>query len=243
MRSAVVVLMSGLLAASTWWAPAAAAEPAATAIPAPAEKAAPLLPRPAAPRSTGQLSNTVQCVFDMMTDDDRELSMLMLANEVLTASEDDPSSKNFQVIDRLIGEAADKCDTAYHWSSGRAGAAKDHAMAILFSDALGQFIGLVGQATPPIDAYFNEHRMQLSWSSTVRGIAALHFRAYLVEQGWDEDDKDRLNIAASYLETLMLEDASVRAFAAAPLHAAQARPPSRSVGRPSRAKKAQRGRP
>ena len=100
MRSAIVLLTSGLLAAAVFPAAGAAAQPAvALAPPAPAAVTPPPL----------QLSNTVHCVFDLMPAEDREMAMLLLENEILTDGEFDPSSRNVKVIDRLIGTAQGKC--------------------------------------------------------------------------------------------------------------------------------------
>ena len=61
-------------------------------------------------------------------------------------------------------------------------------MSALFNDGLGQFIELMGKKVNPITSYYAEHKQQLAGSSSVKGVAALHFKTYLVEQGWDEDD-------------------------------------------------------
>ena len=242
MRSAVSLLAGGLIAAGIGLGPAVVAQPVATlaapsAPPAPATAATPPAPPPL------QLSNTVHCVFDMMPAEDREIAMLLLENEILSDGEFDPGSRNVKVIDRLIGDAQGKCDAAFRWSNGRIAAAKDYALSALFNDGLGQFIALMGQQVKPIATYFADHRTQLAGSSSVKGIAALHFKAYLVEQGWDEDDKARLGIGVSYLETLIAQDGYVQQFAAAPLHAAPAKPSAKPGTRASRPKRARRGTP
>ena len=238
MRSALVLLTRGLFAAALVHAGLAAAQPAATpAAPAPATASTPAAPSPL------QLSNSVHCVFDMMPAEDREITMLLLENEILSDGEFDPSSRNVKVIDRLIGDAQGKCDAAFRWSNGRIAAAKDYALSVLFNDGLGQFIALMGQQVKPIATYFADHRSQLAGSSSVKGIAALHFKAYLVEQGWDEDDKARLGIGVFYLETLIAQDGYIQQFAAAPLHAAPAKPSARPGARANRPKRARRGTP
>lgn len=193
------------------------------------------------PTAPPQLSNTVHCVFDMMPAEDREMTMLLLENEILTDGEFQPGSANVKVIDRLIGEAQTKCVAAFGWSKGRTMAAKDYAMSALFADGLGQFIELMGQATKPIEGYFLEHKLQLAGSRSVRGIAALHFKAFLVEQGWDEDNKDRLGIGVYYLETLIAQDSNAQDFTAAPLYAAPVRAAAKPAARASRPRKARRG--
>ena len=179
----------------------------------------------------------------MMPLEDREIAMLLLENEILSDGEFNPSSRNVKVIDRLIGDAQGKCDAAFRWSNGRIAAARDYAMSALFNDGLGQFIELMGQQVKPIATYFADHRTQLAGSSSVKGIAALHFKAYLVEQGWDEDDKARLGIGVSYLETLIAQDGYVQQFAAAPLHAAPAKHSAKPRTRANRPRTARRGTP
>ena len=228
MRSAVMLLASGLIAAGLIAAGLALA-PAALA-----DSAAP------------QPGNSVHCVFDQMPGEDREMAMLLMENEILADGDFTPGSRNLAVIERLIEEARVKCDSAFHWSKPRSDAAADYAMSALFTDGLSQTIAMLGQQTKPIDRYFAEHRVQLIGSRSVKGIAALHFKAYLVEQGWDEDDKDRLGIGVFYLETLIWQDGNERDFAAAPLHAVAvktaAKSPTKPAARASRAKTARRGR-
>ena len=228
MRSAAVFLTSGLLAAAVVPTGVAAAQPAVSVVAAP---------------SAAQLSNTVHCTFDMMPMEDREIAMLLLENEILSDGEFDPTSRNVKVIDRLIGDATAKCDTAFKWSNARTKAASDYAMSALFTDGLGQFIELMGQKTQPIVTYFADHRTQLAGSSSVRGVTALRFKAFLVELGWDEDDKARMGIGVSYLETLIAQEGYIQQFAAAPLHAAPARAKAKPAARTSRARTARRGTP
>lgn len=237
MRSVTVLLTSGLLAAAA--VPAAMAAAQSTLAPAPAAAASPAVatPRPLLP------SNTVHCVFDMMPAEDREISMLLLENEILTDGEFDASSRNVKTIERLIGDAGAKCAAAFDWSIGRATAASDFAMSALFNDGLSQFIELMGQQAKPIETYFAEHRLQLAGSSSVRGVAALHFKAYLVEQGWDEDDQARLGIGVSYLETLIAQDGYVQEFSAAPVHAAPVKALAKPALRAIRPKRARHGTP
>ncbi len=236
MRSAVILLGSGLCAAVVVSAPLAAAQPTAAA-PVAAQVLASATPVPL------QLSNTVHCVFDMMPAEDREMTMLLLENEILTSGEFQPESANVKVIDRLTGDAQAKCVAAFSWSKGRSAAAKDFAMSALFADGLGQFIELIGRATKPIEGYFADHKQQLTGSRSVRGVTALRFKAFLIEQGWDADNKDRLGIGVSYLETLMARDSYAQDFAAAPLHAAPVRAAAKPVVRVNRPKRARRGTP
>lgn len=238
MRGAVMLLTVGLIAAGFGLPCEAMAQPATPAA-APAAASAPA-PAPPAPL---QLSNTVHCVFDMMPAEDREIAMLLLENEILSDGEFDPNSNNVKVIDRLIGDAQGKCDLAFRWSKGRTTAAKDYALSALFNDGLGQFIELMGQEVKPIKTYFANHKQQLAGSSNVKGVAALHFKTYLVEQGWDEDDKGRLGIGVSYLETLIAQDGYIQQFAAAPSHAVPVRAAAKPRTRASRPRKARRETP
>ena len=240
MRGAVMLLTGGLIVAGIDLPSAAMAQSAA-----PVDVVtAPTAPVPAAATPASlQLSNTVHCVFDMMPADDREIAMLLLENEILSDGKFDPSSNNVKVIDRLIGDAQGKCDLAFRWSKGRIAAAKDYALSALFNDGLSQFIELMGQEVKPIATYFADHKLQLAGLSSVKGVAALHFKTYLVEQGWDEDDKARLGIGVSYLETLIAQDGYVLQFAAAPLHAVPVRAAAKPGTRASRPRKARRGTP
>lgn len=237
MRSAVMLLAGGLMAAGIGLAPAALADPAAL----PAAVAPPL-----ATALPPQPGNSVHCVFEQMPGEDREMAMLLMENEILADGDFTPGSRNLAVIERLIEEARIKCDNAFHWSKPRSDAAADYAMSALFTDGLSQTIAMIGQQTKPIDSYFAQHRVQLIGSRSVKGIAALHFKAYLVEQGWDEDDKDRLGIGVFYLETLIWQDGNERDFAAAPLHAAPVKTAAKFANKPatraSRAKTTRRGR-
>ena len=186
-------------------------------------------------------SNSVHCVYDLMSTEDREMSLLLFEREVASQVKFHAGSRNLKVIDRLVGEARVKCAQPNAWSGGRADAAIAYAMNELMSEGVAQALEAKGHATAPIDDYFAAHRAQLAGLSEIEGARAEDFRAYLLGQGWARDETASLGVAEFYLESLLARDREASAFAAAALHPAAVRGPV--VKRPSRARTAARGKP
>ena len=108
--------------------PAAWAQPAiAPTLPAQVSSPASLLP-----------SNSVHCIYDLMSTEDREMALLLFEREVASGTKFHGGSRNLKVIDRLVDEARVKCARPYSWSSGRSDAAISYAMNELMSEGVAQ---------------------------------------------------------------------------------------------------------
>ena len=215
-----------LLAASA----AQAAPPASAALPAQVSSPASLTP-----------SDSVHCVYDLMSTEDREMALLLFEREVASTAKSHSGSRNLKVIDRLIEEARTKCARPYAWSGGRADAAIAYATNELMSEGVAQALAAKGHTTGPIDAYFAAHYPQLAGLTEIEGARADDFREYLFGQGWTKDETASLGVAEFYLESLLARDRETTAFGAAALHPAAHRKPL--AKRPSRAGTAARGKP
>ena len=205
----------------------------AAPVPAPA-----LSPPPAA----FALSDSVHCVYDQMSPEDREMSLLLFEREVAAGKKYHAGSRNLKVIDRLINEAGVKCAQPYGWSRGRSDAAIGYAMNALMNEGIGQALEAKGHAAAPIDVYFTKHRSELAGNETIEGAASEAFRAYLIELGWAKGETETFGIAEFYLESLLTRDRQTRSFAAAAPHPVTAAKPA-AKPRPYRAKTARRGKP
>ena len=206
--------------------------PIAPALPAQVSSPASLLP-----------SNSVHCIYDLMSTEDREMALLLFEREVASGTKFHGGSRNLKVIDRLIDEARVKCARPYGWSNGRSDAAISYAMNELMSEGVAQALESKGQTTAKIEVYYAAHRAELAGSTQIEGARAEAFRAYLFDQGWAKAETATLGVAEFYLESLLARDRQMQSFAAAPVHPVAASARAKPGRPPSRAKTAARGKP
>lgn len=182
--------------------------------------------------------NNARCVYDYMSDEDREMALLLFASEAIGGGKFRKTSKNVQIVDRLIEEAHEKCLDRFAWSIGRSEAAKNYALTAILGEGLRQVLMVDGFPVTKVDAYFAANRATLSRKDEIVGADKDRLNSWLIEQGWEADKSEMLTMAALYLETQMLLDKSERFFV---YSGGTSRQPIRS--RPSPARKAKRGRP
>ncbi len=197
--------------------------------------------QPAQPAMTAAAplpGNTARCVYDYMSDEDREMALLLFASEAIGGGKFSKSSKNVQVVDRLIEEAHDKCLDRFAWSIGRSESAKSYALTAILGEGLRQVLAVDGFAVDKVDAYFAANRAGLVGKTEIVGADKKRLTTWLIEQGWDAEKTDALTMAALYLETQMLLDRTQRFFASSGGATRQT-----VKYRPSPARKAKRGRP
>lgn len=160
-------------------------------------------------------SNSVGCVYDLMSLEDREMALLLFAREAASGVKFHGGSRNLEVIDRLVDEARVKCAAPYGWSPEHSDAASGYAMNELMRAGVTQTLDAKRHSTAPIDAYYTGHRAELAGTEAVEGAKADEFRAYLFQQGWAKSEPAMFGIAEAYLETLLARARAVNAFAAA----------------------------
>lgn len=194
-------------------------------------------PISAAPAVAALPGNTARCVYEYMSEEDREMALLLFASEAIGGGKFGKSSKNVQIVDRLIEEAHDKCLDRFAWSIGRSDSARSYALTAILGEGLRQVLAVDGFAVDKVDVYFAANRTTLAGKSEIEGADKKRFTAWLVEQGWDAEKADALNMAALYLETQMLLDRTQRFFASSGGATRQT-----VKSRPSPARKARRGR-
>lgn len=212
----------------------AAGSPAAAqgaSVPAPA--AVPIVaPAPPLP------GNNVQCVYEYMSVEDRELALLLLAREIADGGRFRKTSLNVQAVDRLIEEAHEKCLARFNWSVARSDAAMGYALAEILAEALGQAMETFGYPIAPLNSYLAENRSRLVAKSPIGTAERDKLSLHLKENGWEKAAQDELALAALYLETRLLQDQAGRRFG---YYSGPARKPIRQ--QPARAGKAKRGKP
>ncbi len=182
--------------------------------------------------------NNARCVYDYMSEEDREMALLLFASEAIGGGRFRKSSKNVQIVDRLIEEAHEKCLDRFAWSIGRSEAAKNYALTAILGEGLRQLLIVEDFPVAKIDAYFAANRVALSRKNEIEGADKDRLTSWLIEQGWDADKADSLKMAALYLETQMLLDKTERFFGSSGGTSRQT-----VKSRPSPARKARRGTP
>lgn len=209
-----------------------AAALADTPLPAQVSTAASLVP-----------SNSVHCVYDLMSTEDREMALLLLEREVASETRLHAGSRNLQVIDRLVDEARVKCAQPFAWSSGRSDAAVAYTMNELMSEGVAQALEAKGHGTGEIEEYYGQHRAELAGLARIEGAKAAAFRTNLFDQGWTKDETATLATAEFYLEALLARDRQALIFAAAAAHPPTVAAKPKPGRPPSRATTTRRGKP
>lgn len=194
-RVAIVFAAFGLLAAGPARSQAALANPSPVAVPA--------APLP---------GNKVQCVYDYMSLEDREMALLLLAREIADGGRFRKSSPNVQAVDRLIEEAHAQCLARFKWSVIRSDAATGYALAAILAEALGQAIDSFGYPLAPLDGYLADNRARLAGRSVLGPSDREQLNALLKSNGWDKASEDELALARLYLETRLLQAQADRRF-------------------------------
>lgn len=189
-------------------------------------------PPPASAAPAAPPGNSVRCVYEFLTPEDREIALLLLSREMAGSGRFRATSRNVRAINRLIEEAHGKCLDRYNWSFGRSDAALGYAMTAILSDAVMQSLDGFGQPVDRIDRYYAENRTALSNRKELDEADRQRLADYLKENGWKAGEKGELELAALYLESLLLRDAAQRQFMAS---GGTGRQPIRST-RPAKAR-------
>ncbi|MBN8485549.1 MAG: hypothetical protein J0L50_12325 [Sphingomonadales bacterium] len=209
----------------------AAAQDASTPAPAPAAVAV-VAPAPPLP------GNNVQCVYDYMSAEDREMALLLLAREIADGGSFRKNSLNVKAVDRLIEDAHEKCLARFNWSVARSDAATGYALAAVLAEALSQAMETFGYPIEPLNSYLAENRPRLILKGTIGAAERDKLSLHLKENGWEKASPEELALAGIYLETRLLQDQAGRRFG---YYSGPARKPIRK--QPARAGKAKRGKP
>lgn len=254
LSGAQVALAAPAAAPSTVAAPAVTAAPAAAtaAVPAPVPPPAldttvakpPALTVVSPPPPTVYVvatpampANSVRCVYDNLSTEDREITMMLIALDSINRGKYSRIAPQNRIVDRLVQEALPRCAQAYRWSAAASAAAVDYAHAALVQEVVRQALDLENRKVDPIESYYAGNRALLAGKAELDELMEEGFTDHLRKAGWKEVDRAPRRLARVYLELLIARDRSEQVFAKA---AAPQRPAKRPV---RRARTASRGRP
>jgi hypothetical protein len=162
-------------------------------------------------------ANSVRCVEQALSIEDREIALLLMFVRYGDTGDDRANwMRGMVVAERLLSEASDRCRMAHRWTRTRAAIARDYAFHSLTAEAMGQLVEIEGlRQAAPIDAYFNSNRAGLTRSPKRTAEQDRAFVDYLAGQGWDREEESELRLARKYLDALIKLDADRRRFARA----------------------------
>lgn len=233
-------------------APASVAAPAAVAVPAPvppptpdttvAKPSAPTVISPPPPAvyvvvTPAMPANSVRCVYENLSTEDREITMMLIALDSINRGKYSRIAPPNRIVDRLVQESLPRCAEAYRWSAAASAAAVDYAHAALVQEVVRQALDLENRKVDPIESYYAGNRALLAGKAELDELMEEGFTDHLRKAGWKEVDRAPRRLARVYLELLIARDRSEQVFAKA---AAPQRPAKRPV---RRARTASRGRP
>lgn len=208
-----------------------AKSPAPAAIPPPPPPAVYVVVTPAMP------ANSVRCVYENLSTEDREITMMLIALDSINRGKYSRIAPQNRIVDRLVQEALPRCAEAYRWSAAASAAAVDYAHAALVQEVVRQALDLENRKVDQIESYYAGNRAALVGKAELDDLMEEGFTDHLRKAGWKEIDRGPRRLARVYLELLIARDRSEQVFAKA---AAPQRPAKRPV---RRARTASRGRP
>ena len=212
--------------------------PVTTEVKSPAPAVAPPLPPPIYVSVTPAMpTNSVRCVYENLSTEDREITMMLIALDFINRGKYSRIAPQNRIVDRLVQEAVPRCAEAYRWSAAASAAAVDYAHAALIQEVVRQALDLENRKVDPIESYYAGNRAALAGKSELDELMEEGFTDHLRKAGWKEIDRAPRRLARVYLELLIVRDRSEQVFAKA---AAPPRPAKRPV---RRARTTSRGRP
>ena len=192
--------------------------------------AAPTVPAIAASSPAPIPANTVRCVFESLTIEDREITLMLIGLDFLAKNEYARIAPANPIVDRFVLEALPACAQAYRWSSAASGAAVSYAHAALVQEVVRQALDFEERKVEPIEAYYAQNRKALAGKSQLDDFLEEGFATHLKTAGWKEADRAARRLARVYLEVLIVRDQNVAAFS----RAQAPRPPAKRPARRAR---------
>jgi hypothetical protein len=215
---AAILGCTALLAAQ-----AASAQDAAPPVAVPAPSAPPIAaPTPAAP-----LANTVRCVFDNLSIEDREITLMLIGLDFLAKGQYARVAPANPIVDRIVTEALPACAQAHRWSAAASNAALAYAHAMLVQEVVRQALEFEARKADPIDAYYVQNRQALAGKGQLDDFMEEGFATHLKAAGWKEADREARRLARIYLEVLIVRDQTEAVFSRALAPRAPAKRPAR----------------
>lgn len=176
-----------------------------------------LLPLPALaqPQPANSVpANSVRCVEEALSSEDREIAMVLMFVRYGETGEDRAYwLRGMTIAERLLSEASGRCRMAHRWTRRQAAIARDYAFHSLVAEAMGQLVEADGvRRAAPIEAYFNTNRASLIRTAERTAEQDQTFIDYLVGQGWDREEESELSLARKYLSALTKREDDRRRF-------------------------------
>lgn len=161
-------------------------------------------------------SNSVRCVDQALTVEDREIALVLMFVRYGDSRQDRVYwLRGVAVAARLLDAARAQCQKVNGWTAAKSQHARDYAFRTLLVDIIRQRLESEGaHLAGPIDRYFASHGNKLERKLDPESDQGKDFTAYLLTQGWDAEAEDDLRTARSYLDALRERGESERRFAA-----------------------------
>lgn len=157
-------------------------------------------------------ANTVRCVFESLTIEDREITLMLIGLDFLAKNEYARVAPANPIVDRLVLEALPACAQVYRWSSAASGAAVSFAHAALVQEVVRQALDFEDRKVAPIETYYAQNRTALAGKSQLDDFLEEGFATHLKAAGWKEADRGARRLARVYLEVLIVRDQNAAAF-------------------------------
>jgi hypothetical protein len=151
-------------------------------------------------------ANDVRCVYEMMSEEDREIALLLIVAELDRGNYRFEGTATGDEVELLVEEAHNKCLDHYNWTTGESGNAQTFAIFSLMREATGQLIILLEHDPAPIQRYFETNKKTLAALSDLNEKRLDGFAAELSASGWAKDTPNILSVAKQYLHLTWVQE-------------------------------------
>ncbi len=162
---------------------------------------------------TAPLTNSVSCVYDAMSVEQREMvQALMLSNDEMGG---DPvvAAEGSAEIRALLTDASNACIDAYPWTSGKENNAVAYAIFTLLLDGIHPAMTAGGFAWADIDSYVTTNRARLRATAPPSPAMVTALSTHLASLGWSVSDARQREDIESYFTMLLLREYMRQGFA------------------------------
>jgi hypothetical protein len=164
------------------------------------------------PAATPKLTNSVTCVYDAMSIEQREIAQVMLLESVTGGGNPFKDLQEDGELKALFGEAVDACIKLYAWSAGRTEASQGHALIVMVLQSAQPLFEADGVKMVDIDGYFETNKASLMASAPSKTKEAALFK-HLAAKGWSFETEQVKASAGFYFFLLQARESARRWFA------------------------------
>jgi hypothetical protein len=168
---------------------------------------------PPSPAVPAKLTNSVSCVHDAMSEEQREIAQVILLEGLNSGGNPVEKLKDDPDLKALFDEALDACITRFAWSSGRTESANFFALTAMLIQSVQPLLEKDGIVLADIDAYFEANKARLMAKQPSFIIEKAKMMTHLRNNGTQFETRQASDGAEFYFSLLIGREMARRWFA------------------------------